>query len=265
MDDQKRLMFAIAQSDDIAVGRIVQTALQNGAGIETMIDRIIQAQQGLFSPHNYSQKAFDLIALVLKIGGPRLAFAVAKAMHLPSISTVRSRLHLPPLRPCIGFPVKDEILANIELFFGPETIQTHASPQTGLSLMTDELAVEFDLDYDPGQDAAVGMAREGARRDMLTNLSSRSDTMDTLLQIKASLGSGDCHYATEATMAGIARFGRTDYNPVLVLASGTCKKEKSPDQARWIKLILDSWKESPHGEAAHGKIWTVCTDGDAVR
>ncbi|KAG8724323.1 hypothetical protein FRC09_020193 [Ceratobasidium sp. 395] len=88
MDNQKRLMFAIAQSDDIAVGRIVQTALQNGAGIETMIDRIIQAQQGLFSPHNYSQKAFNLIALVLKIGGPRLAFAVAKAMHLPSISTI---------------------------------------------------------------------------------------------------------------------------------------------------------------------------------
>jgi hypothetical protein len=54
MDDHKRLMLSIAQSDDIAVGRIIQTALQNGAGIETIIDRIVKAQEGLFSPHNYS-------------------------------------------------------------------------------------------------------------------------------------------------------------------------------------------------------------------
>lgn len=47
-------MQSIAQSDNVAVGRIVQTALKNGAGIDTMIDRIVKAQEGLFSPHNYS-------------------------------------------------------------------------------------------------------------------------------------------------------------------------------------------------------------------
>jgi hypothetical protein len=54
MDDQKRLMCAIAQSDDGFVGRIIQTTLRNGAGVETIIDKIIQAQQGLYSPHSYS-------------------------------------------------------------------------------------------------------------------------------------------------------------------------------------------------------------------
>jgi hypothetical protein len=54
MDDHKRLMLSIAQSDDVAVGRIIHTALQNGAGIETIIDRIVKAQEGLFSPHTYS-------------------------------------------------------------------------------------------------------------------------------------------------------------------------------------------------------------------
>ena len=54
MDDNKRLMFAIAQSDDIAVGRIVQTALRHGAGVDTIIDRLLRAQQGLFNPQMYS-------------------------------------------------------------------------------------------------------------------------------------------------------------------------------------------------------------------
>jgi hypothetical protein len=54
MDDQKRLMFAIAQSDDGSVGRIIQTALRNGAGVETIIDRIVRAQQGLYGPRKYS-------------------------------------------------------------------------------------------------------------------------------------------------------------------------------------------------------------------
>jgi hypothetical protein len=54
MDDHKRLMLSIAQSNDGAISRIVQTALKNGAGIKTIIDRIVKAQEGLFSPQNYS-------------------------------------------------------------------------------------------------------------------------------------------------------------------------------------------------------------------
>ncbi|KAG9118493.1 hypothetical protein FRC07_006965 [Ceratobasidium sp. 392] len=154
MDEQKRLMLAIGQSDDVAVGRIVKTALQNGAGIETIIDRIVKAQRGLYSPKNYSQKAFDLVALVLRVGGPRLAYAVSKALHLPSISSTER------------------------------------------------------------------------------------------------LDSGDCYHATEITMAALARFGQSNYNATVILASGTCKTEKACDQARWIELILNSWRDSPYGEAA---------------
>ncbi|KAG8684272.1 hypothetical protein FRC08_013779, partial [Ceratobasidium sp. 394] len=153
MDDQKRLMLAIAQSDDIAVGRIIKTALQNGAGIETIIDRIVKAQEGLFSPQNYSQKSFDLIVLVLKISGPRLAFAVATALHLPSVNTIRSHLHLPRLLPSIGFLTSDEILKNIGSFFGSDVTGPTSCSQAGLSLMIDEIATESRPCYSIYSDA----------------------------------------------------------------------------------------------------------------
>ena len=213
----------------------------------------------------YQEKAFDLIALVLKIGGPRLAFAVSKALHLPSISTVHNRLNLPQLLPSIGFPTRDEILKNIESFFGSNTAQFSSRPKTGVSLMIDEVAIEPRPRYDSNQDAVVGICREHANGDALQHLSTRNDSLNTLLDTQASLDAGACHRATEATMAAIAHFGQSNYNPAVILASGTCKTEKTGDQTRWIDLLLNCWKESPHGEAVHGDIWSICTDGDSKR
>ncbi|KAG8712621.1 hypothetical protein FRC09_019663 [Ceratobasidium sp. 395] len=261
LDDQKRLIYAISQSDDAALGRIIQTALRQGAGVDTIIDRIVRAGQGLFSPQKYTTNSFDLVALVLKVSGPRLAFAVAKAMHLPSISTVRKRLHLPQLLPSIGFPTQAEILTNIESFFG----HTEPSRRVGHSLQMDEMALEPRIVYNEKSDTAVGFAWEDADKVDLCNLSTRTDPVGALLQAKTLLDSGVCRRATEATMAAIARFDQSDYNPAVILASGTCKAGKAPDQARLIKLIIKCWNESEHGRARHGDIWSICTDGDATR
>ncbi|KAF8601713.1 hypothetical protein BDV93DRAFT_445416, partial [Ceratobasidium sp. AG-I] len=265
MDDHKRLMHSIAQSDNVSVGRIIQTALKNGARIKTIIGRIVKAQGGLFSPQNYSQKTFDLIALVLKIGGPRLAFAVSKALHLPSISTVRNRLNLPRLLPSIDFPTRNEILKNIESLFGSDIPHSIPCLKAGVSLMIDEVAIKSRPRYDVILDAVIGICHEHANKDALQSLSTRSGSRNALLDTQALLDSGGCHHATEATMAAIARFGQSDYHPTVILASGTCKTEKTGDQTRWIDLLLKCWKESSHGEAVHGDIWSVCTDGDSKR
>jgi hypothetical protein len=202
---------------------------------------------------------------VLKIGGPRLAFAVSKALHLPSISTVHDRLNLPHLLPSIGFPTRDEILKNIESYFGSHMLQSSSHPKSGVSLMIDEVAIEPRPRYDVHQDAVVGICREHANEGALRHLSTRGDSLNTLLDTQTLLDSGGCHRATEATMAAIARFGQSNYNPTVILASGTCKTEKTGDQTRWIDLLLKCWKESPYGEAVHGDIWSICTDGDSKR
>ncbi|KAF8593059.1 hypothetical protein BDV93DRAFT_461884, partial [Ceratobasidium sp. AG-I] len=265
MDDQKWLMFAIAESDDIAVGRIVQTALRHGAGVDTIIDRLVRAQQGLFNPQVYSQRALDLAALVLKVGGPRLAFAMAKAMHLPSVSTVRSRLHLPQLLPCLGAPTQKDASINIESNFKPTTSKPAPRVRAGLSVMLDEISVESRVQYSIQQDAVVGICHEHAHRVSLDQMSTRNAPVDALLEAKSLLDRGECHRAKEATMVAIARFGQSDYNATVILASGTCKTEKAPEQARLIELVLKAWQESPYGEALHGEIWSACTDGDPGR
>ncbi|KAG8781543.1 hypothetical protein FRC12_021783 [Ceratobasidium sp. 428] len=265
MDDQKRLVFAISQSDDAAVGRIVDSALRQGAGVDTIINRLVLAQQGLYHPHNYTQRLFDLVGLVLKIGGPRLAFAVAKAMHLPSISTVRGRLDLPALQPSVGFPTKGEITTNIESFFGHNTKRPSPRSRVGHSLLMDELAAQPRLRYSRKLDLIVGFGRHFDHLIDMKDLSTRPDALEVLLKLKALLDSGVIQRATEVTMAAITRFGQTEYNPAVILASGTCKTEKAPEQARLIQLILDSWQDSPHGAALNGDIWSICTDGDATR
>ncbi|EUC63751.1 hypothetical protein RSOL_427020 [Rhizoctonia solani AG-3 Rhs1AP] len=155
-------------------------------------------------------------------------------------------------------------MTNIESFFGPNTGKSSHS-RTGFSLMIDEIAVESRLRYDIQQDAIVGACREHVRTKYVGGLSDKENPLDTLLDIQAKLNSGEFHRAAESTMAALARFGDSDYNPVIILASGTCKAEKAIDQLRWIELIFQSWKESPFGESLHGPIWSVTTDGDAKR
>lgn len=186
-------------------------------------------------------------------------------MNLPSISTVRDRLHLPRLLPSIGFPTQDEVLKNIESFFGSDTSQSTSCPQSGVALMIDEIAIEPRPRYDVHQDAVTGICCKHADEKALRHLSTRGDCLNTLLETQTSLDTGGCHRATEATMAAIARFGQTNYNPTVILALGTCKTEKTADQTRWIDLLVKCWKESPYGKALHGDIWSICTDGDSKR
>ncbi|KAF8604515.1 hypothetical protein BDV93DRAFT_440423, partial [Ceratobasidium sp. AG-I] len=194
-------------------------------------------------------------------GGPRLAFAMAKAMHLPSVSTVHSRLHLPQLLPCPGSLTDSVVSANIESNFKKPASRMRA----GLSFMIDELALEPRLRYSIQQDAVVGLCREHAHRVSLDQMSTRDAPVEALLEAKSLLDKGECHRAKEATMVAIARFGQSDYNASVILASGTCKTEKAPEQARLIELVLKCWRDSPYGEALHGEIWSACTDGDAGR
>ncbi|KAG8750285.1 hypothetical protein FRC11_010563 [Ceratobasidium sp. 423] len=258
-------MVAISESDDVAVGRLIQTALRNNAGPKTIISRIVEAHKGLFHPRNYSQKSFDLAVLVHKIGGPRLLFALAEAMSLPSLSTIYRRVNLPYLSPSVGFPTRDEVLANIHSLFGSQSTRSDAPRQFGLSLMIDKIAIEPRLRYSMKPDAVLGVCREHAHRADLISMSARADPVDTLLRIKECLDTGQCHRAAEATMVSIAKFGRYDYGASIVGASSTCKKEKAAEQADFIRLYLQSWQESPDGECKHGPILSASTDGDAGR
>lgn len=131
--------------------------------------------------------------------------------------------------------------------------------------MIDEIAIEPRPRYSSKQDAVIGICREHAHMADLHSMSTRPSAVESLTRTKELLDSGQCHRASEATMIAIERFGESNYNPSVIVASGTRKTEKAPDQRRLIELVCKCWAESLHGEAENGEIWAISTDGDSRR
>jgi hypothetical protein len=53
LNDQKQLMFALAEVDDVAVLRIVKVALRQGCGPNAIVERLKNAQEGLYKCQTY--------------------------------------------------------------------------------------------------------------------------------------------------------------------------------------------------------------------
>ncbi|KAJ6591400.1 hypothetical protein B0H10DRAFT_1830037, partial [Mycena sp. CBHHK59/15] len=49
-----------------------------------------------------------------------------------------------------------------------------------------------------------------------------------------------------------------------IVVSPSDKTEKSEALASWLKTVLDAWKDHPQGEAMHGPLWAIGSDGDGV-
>ncbi|KAG8740191.1 hypothetical protein FRC10_004630 [Ceratobasidium sp. 414] len=261
LNDHKQLMLTLTESDGIAVARLVRVALRQGCGVMAIVDRLVKAQQGLYHCQSYSKKELDVSLLVLRLGGPRLLFAMEKALDLPGEYTVRRRAERLYLRPSIGFPTAAEVAFNIKSICGPA--RDVVPYLRGYTLMIDELASEENARYSIAGGALVGLCREHASINDLKNMTGRP--ISHLEDIKKLLDSGELHRAKEATVVALAPFGYSSYSPMVVLISGTCKTESVLNQRNLISLVVDGWKVSPHGELALGPIWSIATDGDARR
>ncbi|KAG8695139.1 hypothetical protein FRC08_008010 [Ceratobasidium sp. 394] len=259
LNDHKQLLVALSNGDDDAVARLVRTALRQGCGVLAIVDRIEKAQQGLYHCRSYTKKLYDIALVVLRLGGPRLLFILSRALKIPSLNVVYEHAEQAYLRPSIGVPILPEILHNIKSVCGRFPV----SYTRGYTVMIDELAAQERLRFSYAEDAIVGVCREHAHVCDLTKMTGRP--LSHFEDIKAHLDAGDCHRAKEATVVALAPFGQENYTPMVVLISGTCKTETVDDQKMLIDLVVHAWKQSEHGESAHGPIWSVATDGDPRR
>ena len=65
-------------------------------------------------------------------------------------------------------------------------------------------------------------------------------------------------------MVVVAPFDSDIYDCHPLIISGTCKRETSTQQSGWLKRTLLAWR-SPEGEATHGPVYSIDSDGDAKR
>ncbi|CUA75805.1 hypothetical protein RSOLAG22IIIB_06086 [Rhizoctonia solani] len=261
LNDNKQLLLALSQVDDVAVSRIVKVALGQGCGPTAIVDRLMKAQQSLYRCQSYSKKDIDIALLSLRLGGPRLLEALSKALNLPSLSTVYRHAERLYIRPSVAFPTENEVLANIKAVCGHA--QATQPAIQGFSLLIDEIALEERIRYSSAEDLLVGFCRECTAPGRLQNMTGRP--VSDIYDLKKLLDSGKCHRAKEATVMAIAPFGPDHYTPMVIVVSGTCKTESVDHQMRLLRLGYSAYKKSPHGAAALGPIWSFETDGDASR
>ena len=170
---------------------------------------------------------FDLQALNIMFGGPKLGYAMAKALNLPSIHSAQTHSTHPCIQACAGFPTTKEIEHNLNALHNACVFwHNEVTPPTrGCCILIDELALEKRPQYDASQDAVVGMACENASTCDLSPV-----TLEALYEIADGLNESPeetISCAKEATVVTLAAFDCDHYNPVPLLISGTNKRQNN--------------------------------------
>ncbi|KAJ7159799.1 hypothetical protein C8R43DRAFT_820425, partial [Mycena crocata] len=261
LSDHELFLSVVALDDMSSMGRIVSVGIRQKRSLSEIVHRIQLSLRGAYHVKSFTPNNYDLQQLVLDFGGPKLCYAISKALNLPSVRSVQSKAVFPTIRPCVAFPTRKEIDENILSVHETRVLWADNTllPRRGCSLLIDEMALEHRPRYDSDRDAVVGFSRVDAASCEMYN-----PTEDSLGAMVDALREGTLTRATEATVAAIAPFHSEHYTPVPLMISGTCKRETDPLQTKWLNIIIAAWKESPHGEALYGPLWSLASDGDAV-
>jgi hypothetical protein len=260
LDDYDRLFFHIAMSDYKNVSQVLQVALKNGSSPAAVISKLQLAIDKRYTPHpGIDEFALDLGCLVKAIGGPKLLFALNRALALPSYRTIGHHRKVPQLIPAILAPSLEDTSSNISTFFNQQ--ERPPSVLVGHSVLIDGVALEEKCRYLHSSNCAIGLCREHAGE-----LDLHIQNAQSILAIEEAVHAEKprAHYATEATVVAIGPFRSSNYSAIPFALSGSCKVETGEVMAKWVTDIIRAWNDNPDGAITHGPIWSIATDGEAT-
>ncbi|KAJ7099009.1 hypothetical protein C8R44DRAFT_748067 [Mycena epipterygia] len=116
-----------------------------GSGMAKNVDRL-----------DYTKEDNMRGILMWKMGGNRLADIAYRALGLPSRTTLRDRVIVPPIVPSPGVPQASEIVQNVEACFKSITDVRAAKKVVHQIIMFDELATEKRMSQRIGTDCRLG-------------------------------------------------------------------------------------------------------------
>lgn len=270
LSDIQRITILLSMHEVAGLRRLFAAAIKRGASLKMLVFLLEQAIAGFYTPRGlFNERELDISFLVKAIAGPRLLYALNKSHGLASVSTVKRYRKVPQLLASIGVPTAEEASMNIRAFMNPDIkplpSYESCSVLPGMILMIDGVAIETKCQYDAFRNAVIGLGREYAGR-VNTQVNSLKDIehIQNALDLEKD-DLGYVAYGTEATVAAIAPYARTDhYTPVPIIASSSCKTEKADALAEWLDMILQTWKKHQYGEEMHGAIWAIASDGDST-
>ncbi|KAF8181257.1 hypothetical protein K438DRAFT_1602018 [Mycena galopus ATCC 62051] len=263
LDFHKQLMMAIATSDERRISQLIRAGLNNGESIGVMLERFYRAcvdvhREGpKYNLKGFTQDDYMVGLCVLRLGGARLADILHRALGLPGLTTLRKHLVIKPLRASPAMPTIAEIEANIDAYTVGEEIPAGPPEIVHRVMMLDEIVVEKRARYDDKTNKILGACREHGA----------IEGVDDAATFFKHVNNGEVHLASEATVAALGSLGRKPqvYNPRPVCISGTCKTEKGPQHAAFLRKLLDATdNHKVHGNIVYRTI-SVASDGEAKR
>ncbi|EIW78063.1 hypothetical protein CONPUDRAFT_61794, partial [Coniophora puteana RWD-64-598 SS2] len=260
LDDHKKFLLAVADSDFSRVHTLIQVCINNGMSVRKMTEQLDKATQGLYSPKSFSTAEKKLCLVILRLGGPRVLDIYHKATGAPATSTIRKCSVNPPLRVSAGFPTIDEVCYNIRNSFADgslgltESSASSADEVYGYQLLVDEIKVESRPRWDDVTNKIIGVAREDADNIGLDFCSEA----EAYALVKA-VADGKVRLAVEATVAAIGLLAGDSKTHAArpILVSGTCKTENAPTHATLLQTVIDACERE--------KIPGIASDGEARR
>ncbi|KAJ6453283.1 hypothetical protein C8R47DRAFT_1181269 [Mycena vitilis] len=236
-----------------------------------MFDTFLRASAGHYKPANNEEE--DMLGVaILKLAGVRVAEIAHRALGLPGITILRSRMITPPLTASPGAPQVEEIEKNILASFTGITEALASKKVVHQIIMLDEIALEKRIRWDSNTYHFLGVCRQHAHHVGLVFNGERDlDELMLALVKKVDERGKDVslvhvHKATEATVAavGIMSEDKRLYSARPILVSGDCKRESGKDHAG---TVLDPILHALKNKQELTRLRTIClaSDGETRR
>ncbi|KAJ7616258.1 hypothetical protein B0H17DRAFT_901688, partial [Mycena rosella] len=256
MGDYERLVIAIATNDVPRVHALINTAIRNGASVNTITAQITEAVQGLRSTKGFTKLENDLSLLIYRLGGQSLLYSLNHALGLPSLRTIGNSANFVKVMPTIGPISMDEIRQNIRHVVVETRALAGRTGKHGIVVMMDEVAIEESATYFPSHNKVGGLCQKHSGTLPLT-----LQTYKSALTIVDALREGTVHFGKEMTLVAVKFSNEPNIYPIL--AAPTCKHETAADMVDLYEKIMSGWEEI--AEEICGTIWNFSTDGDGDR
>ena len=268
LSDYKRIVLLCSSRKIQRVHQLFSQMIKYKRSAHYIVATLEKAVAGLYHPKGYSLEDLEDTFMALKLGSRALVYAQNHGRGGASVNSLRSDVLSLPRVVCeaglLSIHVLRVMRENYERFVFAPTGPPGGMATAVWSIMIDDVNCNREVRPSPhaaenGGVLVLGICRCSNTRHVSTTV----HTMDDLEALKRATDSAPCGLlAEEITYVTIARNGRKDYSPKVLMMSGTCKKG---DQSEEVKLMivtaLKIWGKDPRGLAAKGPIATVYADG----
>ena len=266
----KRLTMFLEQNDVPKLRQTMGAALLHGASMNVLLEKLTETIEGTYQARGeYSETQYDAVTLVVRLGGPKLLFALARPLGLPSLSDWRRHQdNLVQLWAGAGLDdLEETTMHNLVELLGDPRLPSFVPPEEKMTWawMVDEIAINSVADYHRGTKKVHGFCYDHS-----SGVSFSATSNDNIRRLRELMDSGVIHccgegqrQVKEALVLSIAPFDSKEYYARAVVILPTCKAGNFRQQLgimHYTEQLWDSHFANHYGRLEHG-----FSDGDAPR